>query len=407
MLSKRYPVSSEAKENALLDKSEYERMYQQSVEDPDGFWAEHGKRIDWIKPYTQISDCHFSKSDTHIKWYSDGVLNASYNCIDRHVNASPDRTAIIWEGDDPSVDKHISYLELHEQVCKLSNGLKSLGVGKGDRVVIYMPMVPEAAYAMLACARIGAVHSVIFGGFSPHAIADRIEDCAAKVVITADHARRGGNQLPLKDNVDKALTRESSACVSHVVVFENTQGRVDWSAKRDIWWHDLIAPQAAICEPEPMNAEDPLFILYTSGSTGTPKGVVHTTGGYMVYASMTHQHVFAYKPQDIYWCAADVGWITGHSYIVYGPLANGATTLMFEGIPTYPDVRRIGQVVDKHKVTLLYTAPTAIRALMAKGDEPIKGSTRKVYECWPVSVSQLIQKHGIGITKKSAMLHVQ
>ncbi|WP_158968667.1 acetate--CoA ligase [Paraglaciecola sp. L3A3] len=377
MLEKLYPVSQKAKEAAYLNKSEYESMYQSSIDNPADFWNEHGQRLDWIKPYTKICDSNFSKQNANIKWFYDGQLNASDNCIDRHLANNAERTAIIWEGDDPATDKHISYGELHEQVCKLANGLKSLGVVKGDRVVIYMPMVPEAAYAMLACARIGAVHSVVFGGFSPHAIADRIQDCAAKVVITADQGRRGGQCVPLKDNVDKALAKKEAACIERVIVFKNTSGEVDWSENCDIWWHDLVEQSSSVCAPEPMNAEDPLFILYTSGSTGSPKGVVHTTGGYMVYASMTHQYVFDCKPADIYWCAADVGWITGHSYIVYGPLANGATTLMFEGVPTYPDVKRMGQIVDKHKVTLLYTAPTAIRALMAKGDEPIKDSTRE------------------------------
>ena len=294
----------------------------------------------------------------------------------RHLNVDPTRTAIIWEGDEPQWDKHISFQELHDQVCLLANGMKKLGVKKGDRVIIYMPMVPEAAYAMLACARIGAIHSVIFGGFSPNAIADRIHDCEAKVVITANVGRRGGGIIPLKQNVDKALEKDISASIENVIVFQHLEQNTEWKEGRDVWWHELTADCAMECEPEVMDAEDPLFILYTSGSTGKPKGVMHTTGGYMVYASLTHQYVFDYHPQDIYWCAADVGWITGHTYIVYGPLANGATTLMFEGVPTYPDVRRMGQVVDKHKVNILYTAPTAIRALMAKGDEPATGSAR-------------------------------
>ena len=371
-----YPVSEVLKSSAHADKEEYQRLYQWSVEDPDGFWAEQGKRLEWSTPYTQVKNCSFARDKANIKWYEDGQLNASFNCIDRHLAKNAERTAIIWEGDDPSLDKHITYRQLHDEVCKLANGLKQRGVKKGDRVIIYMPMVPEAAYAMLACARIGAVHSVIFGGFSPNAIADRIEDCGAKVIITANIGRRGGNQVPLKDNVDKALLKESTACVEKVIVYQLTDSPCDWKEGRDEWWHELTANCTATCEPAAMNAEDPLFILYTSGSTGKPKGVVHTTGGYLVYASLTHYYVFDYKPEDIYWCAADVGWITGHTYIVYGPLANGATTLMFEGVPTYPDVRRMGQIVDKHKVSILYTAPTAIRALMAKGDEPIKDSTR-------------------------------
>lgn len=377
MSSKLFPVSNSIKQQAHADQAEYNKLYQWSVDDPDGFWAEQGKRLDWSKPYTQVCDSNFSKDNANIKWFADGQLNASYNCIDRHLKTHPNRTAIIWEGDEPDWHKHISYRELHDQVCKIANGLKRLGVTKGDRVIIYMPMVPEAAYAMLACARIGAVHSVIFGGFSPNAIADRIQDCGAKIVITSNEGRRGGNPVPLKANVDKALLKESTACIENVIVYKHTEGAVDWTEGRDVWWHELAEQCEPICTPEPMNAEDPLFILYTSGSTGTPKGVVHTTGGYMVYASLTHEYVFDYKPDDIYWCAADVGWITGHTYIVYGPLANGATTLMFEGIPTYPSVSRMSQVVDKHNVNILYTAPTAIRALMAKGDEPIHGTSRE------------------------------
>lgn len=372
-----YPVPDSIKINCHADKAEYRRLYQWSVDDPEGFWAEQGRRIDWVKPYSKISNSNFSKLDTSIKWFEDGQLNATYSCIDRHVKEHPQRTAIIWEGDDPDTQKHISYQELHDQVCRLANGLKSLGVEKGDRVIIYMPMIPEAAYAMLACARVGAVHSVIFAGFSPNAIADRIEDCGAKIVITADEGRRGGGTISLKDNVDKALLKDPSRGVTKVVTFQLTSGSCGWEPSRDIWWHDLVKDCANHFVPEVMNAEDPLFILYTSGSTGKPKGIVHTTGGYMVYASLTHHYVFDHKPSDIYWCAADVGWITGHTYIVYGPLANGATTLMFEGVPTYPDVRRMGQIVDKHQVTILYTAPTAIRALMAKGDEPAKDSSRE------------------------------
>jgi acetyl-CoA synthetase len=377
MSSNLYPVSESTQSGSHADKVEYQRLYQWSIDDPEGFWAEQGRRIDWVKPYSKICDSNFSKQNTEIKWFEDGQLNATYSCIDRHVKQHPQRTAIIWEGDEPDTQKHINYQELHDEVCQLSNGLKKLGVEKGDRVIIYMPMIPEAAYAMLACARVGAVHSVIFGGFSPNAIADRIEDCGAKIIITADEGRRGGGRISLKDNVDKALLKESTRGVTKVITYQLTSGSCGWDQARDIWWHDLVATCPNTFESEVMNAEDPLFILYTSGSTGKPKGVVHTTGGYMVYASLTHHYVFDHKPTDIYWCAADVGWITGHTYIVYGPLANGATTLMFEGVPTYPDVRRMGQIIDKHKVTILYTAPTAIRALMAKGDEPTKGSIRE------------------------------
>jgi acetyl-CoA synthetase len=371
-----YPVPTALQQSAHANKAEYQRLYQWSINDPDGFWREQAKRLDWIVPFTQVSQCSFAKETLDIKWFADGTLNASYNCIDRHLKTQPNRTAIIWEGDESQWYKHISYRQLHDEVCKLANGMKKLGVVKGDRVIIYMPMVPEAAYAMLACARIGAVHSVIFGGFSPNAIADRIEDCSAKLIITANEGRRGGHHVPLKENVDKALLKPTTACIENVIVYKHTEGAFGWMEGRDVWWHELVGECEAICKPEEMQAEDPLFILYTSGSTGKPKGVVHTTGGYLVYASLTHHYVFDHRPDDIYWCAADVGWITGHTYIVYGPLANGATTLMFEGVPTYPDVRRIGQIIDKHKVSILYTAPTAIRALMAKGDLPIQDSER-------------------------------
>ena len=376
MSSNLYPVSELSRSSSHADKAEYQRLYQWSVNDPQGFWAEQGQRIDWIKPYSQVCDSDFSSQNIDIKWFEDGQLNATSSCIDRHVKQHPQRTAIIWEGDEPDTQKYISYQELHDEVCRLANGLKDLAVEKGDRVIIYMPMIPEAAYAMLACARIGAVHSVIFGGFSPNAIADRIEDCGAKIIITADEGRRSGGRISLKDNVDKALLKGATSCITNVITYQLTSGACGWDQARDIWWHDLVENCGSTFEPEVMNAEDPLFILYTSGSTGKPKGVVHTTGGYMVYASLTHHYVFDHKPDDIFWCAADVGWITGHTYIVYGPLANGATTLMFEGVPTYPTVRRIGQIVDKHNVSILYTAPTAIRALMAKGDEPAKGSSR-------------------------------
>ncbi|MCV2884032.1 acetate--CoA ligase [Aestuariibacter sp. AA17] len=371
-----YPVPESLATHAYVNDDDYQRLYRQSIDDPNAFWQEQAKRIDWYAPFTSVKQTSFKRDHVDIKWFAEGKLNVSYNCIDRHLKTDPNRTAIIWEGDEPQWDEHISYQTLHDEVCKLANGLKSLGVKKGDRVIIYMPMVVEAAYAMLACARIGAVHSVIFGGFSPNAIADRIEDCQAKVVITANVGRRGGQVVPLKHNVDKALANEKAASIEHVVVFEHIKHDIDWHEGRDVDWRSLTASCSAECEPTVMDAEDPLFILYTSGSTGKPKGVVHTTGGYLVYASLTHQYVFDYHPDDIYWCAADVGWITGHTYIVYGPLANGATTLMFEGVPNYPDVSRVGQIIDKHRVSILYTAPTAIRALMASGDAPAKGSTR-------------------------------
>jgi acetyl-CoA synthetase len=371
-----FPVPNHLSKSAFINEAEYQRLYDWSINDPDAFWKEQGGRLDWFRPFTQVNKSSFSPGEVDINWFSDGQLNASYNCIDRHLKIDPDRTAIIWEGDEPEWDKHISYQELHDQVCLLANAMKELGIGKGDRVIIYMPMVPEATYAMLASARIGAIHSVIFGGFSPNAIADRVEGCAAKLIITASYGRRGGSVVPLKQNVDKALEKQETACVENVLVLKHTDQECKWFEDRDIWWHDAINHGNAHCEPEIMDAEDPLFILYTSGSTGKPKGLVHTTGGYMVFAALTHQYVFDYHPEDIYWCAADVGWITGHTYIVYGPLANGATTVMFEGVPTYPNSSRIGKIVDKHNVSILYTAPTAIRALMAKGKEPAKGSKR-------------------------------
>ncbi|MEC8089714.1 MAG: acetate--CoA ligase [Pseudomonadota bacterium] len=360
--------------NALIDNSGYKAMYDASIADPDAFWTEHGKRIDWIKPYSQISDVSYDRSDLHISWFGDGTLNAAANCLDRHLASRGDQTAIIWEGDDPTDSRHISYAELHEEVCKFANVLKAEGAKKGDRITIYMPMIPEATVAMLACARIGAVHSVVFGGFSPDALAGRIQDCDSNMVITADEGLRGGKPVPLKANTDAALG--SCPDCNKVVVVRRTGGDIGWVDGRDVWYHEAMADASADCPPEEMNAEDPMFILYTSGSTGKPKGVLHTTGGYMVYASMTHQYVFDYKDGDIYWCTADVGWVTGHSYIVYGPLANGATTLMFEGVPTYPDSSRFWRVVEKHKVSIFYTAPTAIRALMREGDAPVTGCDR-------------------------------
>ncbi|MEP7704432.1 acetate--CoA ligase [Paraglaciecola sp. 25GB23A] len=372
MMGSLYPVPEQAKLNSHLTPSEHQRLYKQSVEQPEVFWAEQAKMLDWYKQPTKIKNTSFDSHNVHINWFEDGELNLSYNCIDRHLATRGNVTAIIWEGDDPQSHDLISYQRLHDEVCKLANGLKKLGVKKGDRVAIYMPMIPEAAYAMLACARIGAIHSVIFAGFSPNAIADRVENCDAKVLITADEGLRAGKVVPLKSNVDEAFASHDCPSMEHVVVFKHTGGKVHWQAN-DIWWHDLVEDCEATCEPTVMNAEDPLFILYTSGSTGKPKGVVHTTGGYLLYTAMTHKYVFDYHLGEIYWCAADVGWITGHSYMVYGPLANGATTLLFEGVPTYPDVRRIGQIIDKHKVNILYTAPTAIRALMAHGTYPAEG----------------------------------
>ncbi|GAA0859928.1 acetate--CoA ligase [Aliiglaciecola litoralis] len=371
-----YPVPELAKQHSNLDIQQHVKMYQQSIDSPDTFWAEQSCILDWFKAPTKIQNTSFAKDKVSIKWFEDGQLNVSYNCIDRHLATQADQIAIQWEGDSPEVDGVVTYQELHDQVCRLANGMKKCGIQKGDRVAIYMPMVPEAAVAMLACARIGAVHSIIFGGFSPNAIADRIHDSDAKMVITADEGRRGGNQVPLKANVDEALNNERCPSIEHVIVFKNTGSDVEFGAK-DIWWHVLTADCSNQCEPEVMNAEDPLFILYTSGSTGTPKGVVHTTGGYLVYAALTHKYVFDYKPGEMYWCAADVGWITGHTYMIYGPLANGATTLLFEGVPTYPDVRRICQIVDKHQVNVLYTAPTAIRALMAHGTFAAQDSSCK------------------------------
>jgi acetyl-CoA synthetase len=370
-----YPIPSSVKESAIINEEKYLELYKWSLEDPEAFWKEQGQRLDWFKPYTTAKNTSFDKGHVDIKWYEDGQLNASYNCIDRHLKDKADKVALIWEGDNPEAVEHITYQKLHDEVCKLANGLRKLGVKKGDCVAIYMPMTPQAIYAMQACARIGAVHSVVFGGFSPSAIADRIKNSNAKVVITSDQGRRAGNVVPLKANVDEAVSQDSVTSIEHVIVHQLTGGEVDWNEK-DVWWHDLVADESTSCEPEVMDAEDPLFILYTSGSTGQPKGVVHTTGGYLVYTSLTHEYVFDLKEDDVFWCSADVGWITGHSYIAYGPLANGCTQVLFEGVPTYPTAGRMGEVVDKHKVSILYTAPTAIRALMAKGDEPTASSTR-------------------------------
>tara|TARA_B100001027_G_C16257729_1_gene327814 strand:- start:28 stop:1968 length:1941 start_codon:yes stop_codon:yes gene_type:complete len=361
-------------DRALIADSEYQTMYAESLADNDAFWAKHGKRIDWIKPYTEISDVSYDPADLHIRWFSDGTLNAAANCLDRHLEERGDQTAIIWEGDDPADSRHINYAELHAEVCKFANVLKAEGAKKGDRITIYMPMIPEAAVAMLACVRIGAVHSVVFGGFSPDALAGRIRDCDSNMVITSDEGVRGGRPIPLKANTDAAL--DNCPDCNKVIVVRRTGGEINWVAGRDVWYHEAMDGASALCPPEEMNAEDPMFILYTSGSTGKPKGVLHTTGGYMVYASITHENVFDYHQGEVYWCTADVGWVTGHSYIVYGPLANGAITLMFEGVPTYPDSSRFWQVVEKHKVNIFYTAPTAIRALMREGDAPVTGTDR-------------------------------
>ncbi|MEM9262465.1 MAG: acetate--CoA ligase [Pseudomonadota bacterium] len=362
------PVPTHLKDSARYDRERYERDYAESIKDPESFWGQVGRRLDWMTPYTVVKNVSFDKDDFRIRWYEDGVLNASVNCVDRHLPEKANDVAIIWEGDDPSEDKAITYGELHEEVCRMANVLREKGVKKGDRVILYMPMIPEAAYAMLACARIGAVHSIVFGGFSPEALASRIADCGAVAVVTSDESVRGGKSVPLKANVDKALAHDGCESVSFVLTIQRTAGDVAWDSRRDIWWHEVRPTADPECAPEPMNAEDPLFILYTSGSTGKPKGVLHTTGGYLTYAAFTHEAVFDYQPGEVYWCTADVGWVTGHSYIVYGPLANGATTLMFEGIPTYPDASRFWSVCDKHKVNIFYTAPTAIRSLMREGE---------------------------------------
>jgi len=361
--------------NSLATKSKYQNKYSKSIKNNDEFWREEGKRITWIKPYKKIKDVKYSTKEVKIKWFQDGTLNASANCIDRHLKNKKDKTAIIWVGDDPKDSQKISYKQLHEKVSKAANGLKKLGIKKGDRVTIYLTMIPELAILMLACVRIGAVHSIIFGGFSADSISGRVNDCESEYIITADEGVRGGKTIPLKYTTDEAL--ESCPNVKKCIVVKRTGNYINWDKERDVWYHDLIKDVSKHCEPEEMNAEDPLFILYTSGSTGKPKGVLHTTGGYMVYASMTHQYIFNYKPKDIYWCTADIGWVTGHSYIIYGPLANGATTIMFEGIPNYPTTSRWWQIIDKYKVNTFYTAPTAIRALMREGDKPVKKTSRK------------------------------
>ena len=371
-----YPVDSAIANSAHINDDQYREMYQQSTINPQGFWRQHGQIIDWITPYTKVKNTSFDSGHVSIKWFEDGELNVSANCIDRHLADRGDQAAIIWEGDDPNDDATLTYNDLYQQVCQFANALKSQGVRKGDVVCLYMPMVAEAAVAMLACTRIGAVHTIVFGGFSPEALAGRIIDSNAKVVITADEGVRGGRAVPLKQNVDDALANPLVTSIEKVVVFKRTGGNVEWHSERDVWWHQITAVASNHCAPEPMNAEDPLFILYTSGSTGKPKGVLHTTGGYLVYATMTFKYVFDYQPGEVYWCTADVGWITGHSYLVYGPLANGATTVLFEGVPNYPSTSRMSEVVDKHQVNILYTAPTAIRALMAKGDDAIKGTKR-------------------------------
>ncbi|MFL6833421.1 MAG: AMP-binding protein, partial [Xanthobacteraceae bacterium] len=373
MSEKVYDVPPEWKKRAYIDADKYKEMYTRSLKDPNGFWAEEAKRLYWYKAPTKIKNSSFSPN-VSIKWFEDGILNVAYNCIDRHLPKRAKQTAIIWEGDDPSQSKHITYRELHDEVCKFANILRNRNVKKGDRVTIYLPMIPEIAYAMLACARIGAIHSVVFGGFSPESLAGRISDCKSNVIITADEGVRGGRKVPLKANADAAIDKVGG--VDHVIVVRRTGAKVDMQPVRDVWYHEAAKVVTSECPCEHMNAEDPLFILYTSGSTGKPKGVLHTTGGYLVYTSMTHQYVFDYHDGDIYWCTADVGWVTGHSYILYGPLANGATTLMFEGVPNFPDNSRFWNVIDKHKVNIFYTAPTAIRALMQGGDAPVKKTSR-------------------------------
>ncbi len=375
MSDKLFKVPADWAKNSYVNQSSYEAKYKESINNNEKFWADEGKRIHWFKPYTKVKDVIYSTKKVSIKWFYDGTTNVSYNCIDRHLPKRAKQTAIIFEGDDPKESKNITYQELSDEVCKLANGLKEIGVKKGDRVTIYMPMVPEGVYAMLACTRIGAIHSVVFGGFSPDSIVNRILDCKSEFVITADEGLRGQKVIPLKKNIDEALKKCPN--VKKCIVLKRTGGNVPFDTKRDVWYHDLTSKMSTTCKPEEMNAEDPLFILYTSGSTGKPKGALHTTGGYLVYASMTHQYIFDYKDGDIYWCTADIGWVTGHSYIVYGPLSNGATTLVFEGVPSYPDASRFWQVIDKHKVNIFYTAPTALRALMREGDAMVKKTSRK------------------------------
>ncbi len=375
--SHKHPIPAAIAERALITPEKYQQYYQQSVEDPDAFWGEQAKVLDWIKPFTKVKNTSFAPGNVDIRWFEDGTLNLAANCLDRHLADRGDQVAIIWEGDDPNAENRlVTYKQLHEDVCKFANVLKEKGVNKGDVVAIYMPMVPEAAVAMLACARIGAVHSVIFAGFSPEAVSGRIIDSNAKLVITADEGLRAGRTIPLKQNVDDALKNPAVVSVTHVIVYQRTGKKGEWKEGRDLWWHEVTAHTSAECPPTEMKAEDPLFILYTSGSTGKPKGVLHTTGGYLVYAALTFKYVFDYHPGDVYWCTADVGWVTGHSYLLYGPLAVGAITLMFEGVPNYPTTNRMSQIVDKHQVNILYTAPTAIRALMAEGDKAIEGTSR-------------------------------
>ncbi|MTC69408.1 acetate--CoA ligase [Providencia sp. wls1914] len=372
----KHPVPANIAKNALINEQQYNDEYQRSIQDPEGFWGEKGKIVDWIKPYTRVKNTSFDPGHVNIRWYEDGTLNLSANCLDRHLATRGDQTAIIWEGDDPTQSKNITYRELHHDVCQFANVLKKQGIRKGDVVAIYMPMVVEAAVAMLACARIGAIHTVIFAGFSPEAVSGRVIDCKAKLIITSDEGLRAGRAIPLKKNVDDALQNPQVTTVANVIVYRRTGNAPSWIEGRDLWWHDVIQGVSADCPPEEINAEDPLFILYTSGSTGKPKGVLHTTGGYLVYATLTFKYTFDYHENEVYWCTADVGWVTGHSYLLYGPLSNGAKTLMFEGVPNYPAVNRMAQVVDKHQVNILYTAPTAIRALMAEGDKAIEGTQR-------------------------------
>ena len=376
-MSKKYPVATHLHNTTHLDATSYAAMYQESIEDNEGFWARQAERIHWVKPFSEIKDVSFASDDVHIRWFADGTLNACYNCVDRHLPEKKDDVAILWEGDDPSRDEKITYGQLHSRVALFANALKAMGAKRGDRITLYMPMIPEAAIAMLACARIGAVHSVVFGGFSPEALAGRISDCASNIVITADEGVRGAKSIPLKKNVDAAVINPLVTTLEKVLVIKNTGAAIPWNNETDVWLHEIEQEVDADCPCEEMAAEDPLFILYTSGSTGKPKGVLHTTGGYMVYASLTHEYVFDYHPGDIYWCTADVGWVTGHTYIVYGPLANGATTLMFEGVPNYPTAARFWEVCDKHAVNICYTAPTAIRALMREGDTPVKQTSRQ------------------------------